>query len=87
MNESLRFAEAGDAFFVPVAGQVQHFHGVISQGSDEQPMALEVGGKVVDSSVHAGHLDRRYELQRQFVRSVPKRTCHRERQKQNRLQR
>ena len=78
MNQSLRLAEAGDAFLVPVAGHVQHFHGVISQGSDEQPMALEVGGKVVDSSLHAGHLDGRYELQRRFVRGVPKGTDHRE---------
>src|SRR5437588_486656 len=63
VNQALRLAEAGDALLVPVARDVQNFHRVISQGGDEQAMALKVGGKVVDASLHAGHLDRRYELQ------------------------
>ena len=70
VDESLRLAEAGDAFLVPVAGHVENFHRVVSEGGDEQSMTFDVHREVIDTAFDARQGDRRDELERRFASSL-----------------
>ena len=70
MDQSLRLAEAGNAFLVPVAGHIQHFHCVVTERSDEQSMTFDVHREVIDTAFDARHGDRGNELERRFASSL-----------------
>src|SRR5207237_333843 len=64
IEDALWLAEAGDTAHPLARSEIDHFHGVVLEGGDKQPMAFEVNGEMVQASGDFRQRDRLREPQR-----------------------
>src|SRR2546421_780522 len=64
IEDALRLAEAGDTAQPLARSEIDHFHGIVLEGGDKQPMAFEVNGEMVQPSGDFRQRDRLHEPQR-----------------------